>query len=173
MLGAAQSTMRQNYINGGPGVSISGLAWLSAAIVTHLVGFQWGMLTLFIGGMLIVPISGVIENTMKGDVSAPDKGLTRLALLTLPLLFGGLFLGYVLSFQSEALFFETVAVAIGLRYLVFSHVYGLKTFVVLGAMLAATGITAYLIPIELALTPAVVGIVELLIGVFLILQDRN
>jgi len=105
MLRAAQSTMRQNYINGGPGVLISGVAWITAAIATHIAGSQIGMLTLFIGGMLIVPISGMIEKALKGDVSVPDKGLTRLALLTLPLLFGGLLLGYVMSFQNDALFF--------------------------------------------------------------------
>ena len=131
------------------------------------------MLSLFVGGMLIVPISGIIERKMRNDVPAPNKGLTRLAMLTLPLLFGGLFLGYVMSSRNEALFFEVMAIAIGLRYLVFARIYGLKTFVVLGLLLIVTGISAYLSPIDLVVVPATVGVIEILIGSFLTLQRRN
>ena len=173
MLQAAQSNMRQNYINGGPGVLVSGLAWIAAAIAAHIAGSQIGMLTLFIGGMLIVPVSGVIEKRLKGDVSAPDKGLMRLALLTLPLLFGGLFLGYVMSVQNAALFFPIVAFAIGLRYLVFSRIYGRKAFIVLGTLLIATGIIGYFNAPPLIIVPVAVGVIELLIGGYLTLQDRT
>ena len=170
MLPAKQLTMRQNFINGGPGVLVSGLAWLTAAMVTHFIGFQAGMISLFVGGMLIVPISGVIEHKMSGDAPAPDKGLMRLALFTLPLLFGGLFFGYVMSFRSELLFFVIMAIAIGLRYLVFSRIYGLNAFVFLGVLLIAAGVIAYRSSIQLAALPLAVGVIEVLIGSFLMLR---
>ncbi len=172
MLATAQSTMRQNYINGGPGVLTSGVVWLISAIITYFVGFQAGMVSLFVGGMLIVPVSGFIERQMRNDISKPDKGMTRLAMLTLPLLFGGLFLGYVMSFRNEALFFEIVAIAIGLRYLVFTKVYGLKLFVILGLLLIITGIGAYFSSIHLVVVPLTVGLFEILIGAFLTLSKR-
>ncbi len=173
MLAASQSTMGHNYINGGPGVLVSGFVWLISAIVTYAIGFQAGMLSLFVGGMLIVPISGVIERQMRDDVVAPDKGLTRLAILTLPLLFGGLFLGYIMSFRNEALFYEIVAIAIGLRYLVFSRIYGLKSFIVLGLLLIITGIGAYFRASSLVFVPAAVGVIELIVGSFLMQRKRT
>ena len=167
MLQDAQSTMRRNYINGGPGVFVSGLTWVIAAGVTYYYGFQLGMLSLFLGGMLIVPLSGLIENHMKVDVPTPDKGLTRLAILTLPLLFGGLFLGYVMSMHNEALFFEIMAVAIGVRYLVFSRIYRLKAFIALGLILTGVGIAGQFVPLSLTVVPLIVGVVELVFGTFL------
>ncbi|MEO9968996.1 MAG: hypothetical protein ABJG15_04045 [Hyphomonadaceae bacterium] len=173
MLSDRQATMRQNYVNGGPGVLVSGLAWLAAAIVAHSFGSQAGMISLFVGGMLIVPISGVIEGKMRGDVSAPDKGLMRLAMFTLPLLFGGLFFGYVLSFRNELLFFVVMAIAIGLRYLVFSRIYGLNAYIILGALLIMAGVIAYLSSIRLVALPAAVGVIEVVIASFLILRERK
>ena len=164
-----QQTMRQNYADGGPGVLVSGLVWLMTAII--IIGFsdKGGMLALFIGGMAIHPISSLIDNRLKRPgISEPDKSLTRLALLTLPLLFAGLYLGYLLSEQRIALFFSVTAVTIGLRYLIFQCIYGLKAYWVLGFILMGLGLLASLAPPVLALQiVTIVGMIELLFGIWL------
>jgi len=112
--------MRQNYADGGPGVIVSGLVWLITAAVIYMRGDWPGMITLFFGGMAIYPVSLLISNRMKAkDIDPPDKRLTHLALLTLPLLFGGIYAGYVLSSSRTLLFFTIIAMAIGIRYIIF------------------------------------------------------
>lgn len=156
--------MRLNHINGGPGVIVSGIIWLLATATTYTVSFSTGILVFFVGGMLIHPVSLVISGKLKKEAVAPDKQLTRLAIFTLPILFGGLYLAYVMSQQNEALFFPIMAVAIGIRYLVFQKIYGIGSFVALGALLIIIGIAAGTQDAELALVPLIVGIVEIMIG---------
>ncbi|MCF6219863.1 MAG: hypothetical protein L3J65_02005 [Robiginitomaculum sp.] len=168
MLADAQSSMRHNYINGGPGVFISGLVWLIAAIVTTFIGFNGGIIAFFIGGMLIHPVSALVENKMKQEAAVPDKGLIRLSLLTLPLLFGGLFLAYILSVQNQALFYPVMAIVIGLRYVAFQRIYGLNVFIILGTLLSFVGALFLLRQLETVfVVPIVVGVVELFFGTYL------
>ena len=165
----AQQTMRANFIDGGPGVIISGLVWIMAAIVTHFHGFQIGIICFFIGGTLIYPLSVVVDNLMKPkDTPKPDPGLMRLAMMTLPILFSGLLLAFMMSKSDPLLFYPIMAVAIGLRYLPFEKLYGLKSYWVLGAVLIAVGAAALLrsgvLPVHMA---AGVGVIELGFGAYI------
>lgn len=162
---SAQKTMRLSYINGGPGVVISGLVWLLAAVVTYLISFTAGILIFFVGGMLIHPASLLISAKLKKETVTPDKQLTRLAMFTLPILFGGLYLAYVMSQQDEVLFFPIMAAVIGIRYLVFQKIYGVGTYIVLGMTLSIIGIAAGILHTELVLVPFLVGFVEILFGI--------
>lgn len=166
----AQLTMRQNYMNGGPGVCVSGVVWLAAAAVTWVSGFTPGIIVFFLGGMIIHPASGIIEKILRKTPppSPPDKGLVRLSVLTLPILFGGLYLAYILSAQNQNLFYPVMAAAIGLRYLIFQRIYGLQTFIALGAILMAIGIGSHFLQIKLIWVPVIVGITELLFGLWLV-----
>lgn len=156
--------MRLSHQNGGPGVVISGIVWLSAAVTTYVGSFSAGILVFFVGGMFIHPVSLLISGKLKKEEVTPDKQLTRLAMFTLPILFGGLYLAYVMSQQHEALFFPIMAAAIGIRYLVFQKIYGIGSFVTLGATLIIIGIAAGTQHTELALVPLVIGIVEIIFG---------
>ena len=165
----AQSTMRANFLNGGPGVCVSGLVWTLAALVTHFAGFQTGMITFFIGGMLIVPISSLIERMIKPkELEKPDPKLMREAMMNLPILFGGLFIAYMASKSDVSMFYPVAAVTIGLRYLLFQRLYGLSLFWGLGLTLMTVGaIGLYhgaVTPVAMALC---VGVIELLFGVII------
>lgn len=171
----AQQNMRAIYINGGPGVFISGLVWLIAALVTHVQSFEMGMIALFIGGALIHPLSVLVCKTMNSEPLEPaDPKLTKIALLTLPILFAGFYVAYLASAQRPALFFACMAIAIGLRYLVFKRIYGLTTFALLGSTLVLVGIIAggvkNLTPVQIA---AIVGCIELGFGVWLTRQNSS
>lgn len=168
----AQDTMRQHYADGGPGVFISGVVWIVTAAVIFKISDRAGMLALVIGGMAIHPISTVIAGFLKrGDSSPPDKALTKLALLTLPLLFAGIYLAYVLSEKRIALFFAVVAMTIGVRYFIFERIYGLRVFWALGGALLLSGLFAVLNPSIAAIQiTSVVGIVEIMVGVWITRQ---
>lgn len=171
----SQKTMCQNYIGGGPGVFVSGCVWLVAAGVCGFHNVKAGMLALFIGGMLIVPLSGLIEKRLQAPhPPKPDAKLTRLALMTLPLLFGGLYLGYVMSSERPALFFAIVAMAIGLRYIIFERVYGLKTFWFLGSALIGAGLWGYLdSQTDAVHLASIVGLIEVCVGMWLTKQKST
>ena len=161
--------MRANFINGGPGVIISGLVWMIAAAVTHYASFFTGMICFFFGGSLIYPLSEVVDRMLKPkDTPKPDPKLMKLAMMTLPILFGGLFLAYVMSRTDRSLFYPIMAIAIGVRYIIFEKLYGLKVFWVLGSVLTAIGVAAILCsnlpPVHVA---AAVGMIEVLFGIYI------
>lgn len=166
----AQLTMRETYLNGGPGVCISGAVWLLAADLVYMHGFKAGMIAFFLGGIFIHPTSIVAVKAIRKapPPSPPDKGLVQLSVLTLPILFGGLYLAYILSAQNQNLFYPVMAAAIGLRYLIFQRIYGLQTFVALGVILIAIGIGSHFLQIKLIWVPVIVGITELLFGLWLV-----
>ncbi len=169
----AQKTMRANFINGGPGVIISGLVWVMAAIVTHLFGFQTGMISFFVGGMLIYPLSVVVSNFIKPkDTPKPDPKLMRLAMMTLPILFGGLLLAFIMSKSDPFLFYPIMAVAIGIRYVFFEKLYGLPGYIMMGASLVILGITSYPIFSTLSLFPLLIGLCEIGAGIGLTLKKE-
>lgn len=67
----AQSDMRDAYAAGGPGVLVSGLVWLAVAISDSPVA---GLLTLFVGGMLIHPASMMIAKLLgRRGTHQPDN----------------------------------------------------------------------------------------------------
>lgn len=164
MLSKAQSTMRQTYVNGGPGVLVSGLVWLLAATVTYFSGFQTGIIVFFFSGMLIHPFSVVLLKRITANPPPADKKLVQLSILTLPILFVGLYLAYIMSANNHAAFYPIMAMAIGVRYLIFQRIYGLKEFLALGLLLAVIGAATYMQPQNLLLTPCIVGAIEVLFG---------
>ena len=89
----AQQNMRLAYLSGGAGMLISGLVWVIAGFIGHFVSIQISVTSLFIGGMLIHPLSIVISKLMKRS-GAHDKSnpLGALAMESTVLLFIGLFI---------------------------------------------------------------------------------
>lgn len=71
----AQSDMRDAYAAGGPGVLVSGLVWLAAAAAVAISESPVaGLLTLFVGGMLIHPASMMIAKLLgRRGTHQPDN----------------------------------------------------------------------------------------------------
>lgn len=139
----AQHEMRRAYANGGIGVLVSGIVWVIAGLVAQNISFQFGMATLFFGGMAIHPVAVLIERvTFKREKVAAPNPMKMLALQTTPILFVGLFAGFIVSKYNPDWFFAIALLAVGARYLVFQTVYGLKHYIVLGIALIAIGFAA-------------------------------
>lgn len=140
---AAQSEMRRAYVNGGIGVLVSGIVWVIAGLVTQNISFQFGMAALFFGGMAIHPVAVLIERVAykREKVTAPNP-MEMLALQTTPILFVGLFAGFIVSKDNPDWFFGIALLAVGARYLIFQTIYGMRHYAVLGFALIAIGFVA-------------------------------
>jgi hypothetical protein len=139
----AQRDMRRAYVNGGLGVLVSGIVWVAAGLVTQNVSLQYGMAALFFGGMAIHPLSLLLEKLLfKREKPVESNPLEMLALQSTPFLIVGLVVGYVVSDAHPDWFFAIALLAVGARYLVFQTIYGMRHYVVLGALLIAFGFVA-------------------------------
>nr|WP_222931351.1 hypothetical protein [Xanthovirga aplysinae] len=91
----AQSDMCKGYANGYLGVIVSGVIWLISALVAYFFSDKQAIWALLIGGVLISPISGVIEKLtgLKGhNAGNPLKNLamesTIWMIMCLPIAYG-------------------------------------------------------------------------------------
>lgn len=136
-----QREMRFAYYGGAPGVFTSAVAWLVAAFVSVRLSSDRAIWALFIGGMLIHPVSLVLTKALgrsakhsSGNPFAALAGATTVwMILMLPLAYG-------VSRLHIEWFFPAMLFIIGGRYLVFSTIYGTRTFWVCGATLALAGL---------------------------------
>lgn len=171
----AQQDMARAHVRGAPGVFVSGLVWLIAGGLWARDGVGTGFLALFIGGVLIFPASLLISRVFfKAPRAVAGNPLERLALESTFMLFAGMFLAYCFLRVAPELAFPAMAIAIGVRYLVFGTVYGSRIYWVLGGTLAVLGglvaARALVLPINLAL---VVGGIELLFAGAILLLGRQ
>jgi hypothetical protein len=134
----AQRDMRQAYFGGAPGMLVSAAVWLIAALVTIRQSPQHAVIALFVGGMLIHPVSLVLTKLLgRSAKHSPGNPLGRLALETTIWLIASLPLAYVVSLFRIEWFFPSMLLVIGGRYLVFSSLFGSRAFWACGAALLA------------------------------------
>lgn len=136
----AQAEARRAYFNGAIGVAVSGTIWLVSGIIASIGDINYAMLALFFGGMLINPISTLIESKiLKLPPVSKENSLIWIGLYTVPFILIGMYAGFLLSPKNPALFFAFTLMAIGARYLCFQLIYGLKHFLFLAFALLALG----------------------------------
>ncbi len=136
----AQKDMRLAYGSGATGVLASGIIWCLAGFVGIFSSQTASMVCLFVGGMLIFPLSimfsKLINCSGKHSTTSP---LRHLAIENLGILFGGLFIAFVMAQFNSGLFYPVMLLVIGARYLTFQTLYGLKSYWVLGCLLMVSG----------------------------------
>jgi hypothetical protein len=139
-LSQAQADMRFAYFGGASGMLASSIAWLCAAIATIQTSPKQAVLVLFVGGMLIHPV-GVLIAKLFGRPGNHAKGnpLGSLAWASTLWLIFSLPLAYAVSLQRMEWFFPAMLLVIGGRFLVFSSLFGMRTYWACGLTLAAAG----------------------------------
>ena len=162
----AQQDLSQAYVRGAPGVFVSGIVWLVAGGLWQTQGLVTGFTALFVGGILIFPVSTLVCRVVfRAPKAASGNPLERLALESTFVLFAGIFLAWCMLQVAPELAFPAMAVIIGVRYFIFRTVYGNPIYWILGATLAAVGVLAALnvvvLPINLAL---LIGAVEIVLS---------
>jgi len=125
----AQKDMHLSYLGGGAGVLASGLIWLITGAVAFYYTKQTTILIFFLGGMLIHPLGIVISKLFnRSGQHKKDNPLAKLALESTLILFVGLFVAYSIFQIKTDWFFPIMLMMIGVRYLLFQSIYGMKIF---------------------------------------------
>jgi hypothetical protein len=164
ILREAQEDIRRAYVGGGPGIFVSGLIWVAAALVERSHGVGTAFAVLFFGGMLIFPVSAAASRlAFRRAKEAADNPLGLLALESTIAMIGGLFAAWLILPYKPDFVFPLAAIAIGTHYAVFRTVYGDRTFWLLGGLITAVGLLGIYPVFPLPGGPILaVGVIELL-----------
>lgn len=134
----AQADLRRSFVGGGPGVVVSGLVWGVAAAVESAAGVAIAFAVLFLGGMLIFPISLAVSRLLFGRAGLqPENRLSPIALESTAAMIAGLLAAYLLIEYEPRFVFPVAALVVGAHYFAFRTLYGDPVFLLLGALVAA------------------------------------
>jgi len=140
-IGRAQADVRSVYRHGCVGQVVSGVVWLVAAALATWVSVGAGTVALFLGGVLIFPVTSAALRALGGPASLPRghpmNALAFQVAMTVPL---GLLVVLLLARGDPALVFPAAMVVVGAHYLPFVFLYGMPAFGVLGGLLVAGGV---------------------------------
>jgi hypothetical protein len=163
---SAQVENRGCFVGGGPGVIVSGLVWLMAALVLSQAGTPPAFATLFFGGMLIAPVATAVERYgFRRPAPSKENALVALGLETAIAMIAGLLAAYLVLRSSPQWVFPIAAMVVGTRYFSFATLYGNRVFYLLGGLIAAIGAASIWGPGELPVTvPFAVAATELVFG---------
>jgi hypothetical protein len=139
----AQADVRRSFVGGGPGVIGSGLVWCAAAIAEMKAGVGVGFAVLFLGGMLIFPLSLMTARAVfRRARPQSGNGLIPIALESTAAMIAGLLAAYLFLAHAPSLVFPVSALAVGTHYFAFRTLYGDAIFLLLGGGIAALGLNA-------------------------------
>ena len=170
----SQRDMRTAYASGATGVLASGIIWLAAGAVGLAISAYAAMATLFIGGMFIFPLSILLSKLLSASGRHSKQNvLGKLAVETLPTLFGGLLVAFYISQFELDMFFPIVLLAIGARYFVFQTLYGIKEYWVLGGLLMQAGMLCAALSAPFIAGAFAGGIIELVFAALLLCKSQS
>ncbi|MCI2266252.1 DUF7010 family protein [Sediminivirga luteola] len=137
----AQADVRRVYYGGSVGPWVSSVLWCAAAAAGTWGSDQAAMVTLFFGGMLIMPVSLLIMRLGPGENALPKghpmNALATQTAMTVPI---GLLVALALGISAPHLFFPAALAIVGAHYLPFVFLYGQKLFAVLGILMVLAGV---------------------------------
>jgi hypothetical protein len=132
----AQTDMCKGYANGSIGIIVSGLIWLTSAIISYQYSANQAVWTLLIGGMFIHPVGVLLSKVIRlSGTHTKGNPLGNLAMEGTIFMIMCLPLAFALSLQHAEWFFQGMLLIIGGRYLTFASIYGFKLYWILGAVL--------------------------------------
>ena len=166
-----QVEMRHAHFDGAPGIVVSGLVWLTAALVCQLLGMQRAVWTLLIGGALIYPISAILTKALgRPAKTSKANALNQLGMASTIWLILCCAMAYGLFLFKPVLFFPAMMVTIGSRYLVFASMFGRAIFWVMGMSLIVAGNVALFAALPPAVAAAIGGLIEVLFACLVFLK---
>lgn len=165
---SAQKDMRSAYFNSAPGVTVSALVWLLAAIMIHFFQVKTGIISLIIGGMMIHPISILVCKSLgrsgKHDNQNP---LGLLAIETTIWMVLCILLAIGLAYFQTKLFFPAMILIIGGRYLTFSSLYGLRLYWILSVALILSAFIVLVLKAPESIAALTASLIEAVFAVIL------
>jgi len=165
--------MRNVYLSGSSGILVSGIVWLIAGTLSMYASKQTGFIAFFIGGMLIHPTSILIAKLLKRKGKhLKENPLGHLAMESTVILFIGLFVVYSLFQTHSNWLFPIMLMIIGVRYLIFQSIYGLKIYWVLGLILIGAGCLGVSTNYTFSTFGIIGGLIEFIFSILIFKKDR-
>lgn len=166
-----QTEMRHAYYDGAPGILVSGLVWIAAAVVCYMLGISQAVWTLLIGGALIYPMSAILTKALGRPAKTRDaNALNQLGMASTIWLILCCAMAYGLFLFKPALFFPAMMAVIGSRYLIFASMYGRSIFWVIGVSLLVAGNLAFFLAMPATAASGLGGLIEVLFALFVFLR---
>jgi len=175
-LAQAQQDMRTAYFSGATGAFVSGTVWCVAGVTALFVSEANALWTLLIGGVLIHPVSIVVNKMLGASAShAKTNPLAGLAMQgTFFMIMAMIMLVvYALTFEQYAWFFQGMLLIIGGRYLTFVTLYGLKHYWVLGFSLAIAAYLLFQMKASTEISAITGGVVEIIFSLVIFLTAKK
>lgn len=162
-----QNEMRHAYYDGAPGILVSGLVWIAAALVCNLLGINQAVWTLLIGGALIHPITTIVTKAIGRPAKASKaNALNQLGMASTIWLILCCAMAYGLFLLKPELFFPAMMATIGSRYLIFASIFGRPIFWTLGVSLIVTANLAFFSAAPPVVAAGLGGLIEVLFAFF-------
>lgn len=137
----AQRDVRRTYLGGFYGQLVSGAIWFAAAAVATWGSSGAAVATLWLGGVLIFPLTTLALKATGRPATLPTgHPMAPLAMqiaFTVPL---GLLVALALAVARPDLFFPASMIIVGAHYLPFVFLYGMRLFAVLAGVLVGGGV---------------------------------
>lgn len=163
-----QREMRHAHYDGAPGILVSGLVWIAAALVCYQFGINQAVWTLLIGGALIYPISTMVTKALgRPAKTSKANALNQLGMASTIWLILCCAMAYGLFLLKPELFFPAMMATIGSRYLVFASMFGRLFFWILGVCLIGAAGLALFAAVPPVVTVGLGGLIEVLFSFLL------
>lgn len=162
-----QREMCLAHYDGAPGILVSGLVWVTSALVCFLLGVHQGVWTLLIGGALIYPLSLVVTKALgRSAQTSKTNALNQLGMASTFWLILCCAMAYGLFVFKPVLFFPAMMATIGCRYMVFASMYGKSIFWILGVSLVASANLALFTQLAPVMAAALGGLIEIFFAIW-------
>ncbi len=170
----AQKNMRDAYLGGGSGVLVSGLVWMTAGTFAIYGSKQMSFLVFFIAGMFIHPLGLLVDKLFKrSGKHLKENPLGPLAMESTVILFIGLFLVYALFQTFPNWLFPVMLLMIGVRYLIFQTIFGMKIYWILGISLIIAGGIGLVSNLPFYSFGMIGGLIELIFSILIIQKNKK
>ena len=174
-LARAQRDLRFGYRSASVGQIYAGSVWLAAAVAWLTSGSTSGIVVLVIGGFLIYPVTTLVSRLLGNPGSVASSNPLKEASVSIPLVGPlGIPLAGAAALYDVAWFFPALMVVMGAHYLPFSHLYGMRMFIPLGAGMWFAGFAVGLWAPDMAVVGAfLTGIALLSVGIKAAMDYRH
>ena len=159
---AAQRDVREAHLNGAPGLLVSGLLWLVVAVLAVRGRERAAMVGLFVGGMFIYPLGTMVTRLAGGSARlASGNPFLSLALQSAFIVPLGWPLVVAAGMAQPSWYFPAASLLVGVHYLPFVTLYGMRLYGVLAAALIGVAwISIRLAPGDMAFAAWATAVVE-------------
>jgi hypothetical protein len=141
-LATAQAELRFGYRSASVGQIYAGAVWLVSGATWIWVGTLPGVLVLVVGGFLIYPVTSLVCRLLGNPGSVSPANPLREASVTIPIVGAlGIPVAGAAALYEIEWFFPAFMVVMGAHYLPFSHLYGMRIFLPLGAGMWLAGMS--------------------------------